>query len=182
MAASYPRGGFTSVTRGKRGPVCTVSLVLKAVWLKRTIQISVIIILMMTLIILHMAVLRVNGTVSFVCQHLAGCHTSAEYNLNCAINISPLHSPPGICLPNCLKKPPSLLKAQGQIQKTCHLDWGQQALRVTAAKSEQISGSRKRCKRRKGTTTHIHSISSHTSMHNLQAGCRRLRQYVESTL
>lgn len=111
LAASYPRGGYTSVTRGKRVPVCTVSLALKAVWLKRTIEISAIIILMMTMIILHMAALRVNGTVSFVCQHLAGCHTSAEYHLNCAINISPLHSPQGSCLPKCLKKPPSLLKA-----------------------------------------------------------------------
>lgn len=65
---------------------------------------------MMTMIILHMAALRVNGMGSFVCQHLAGCHTSAEYNLNCAINTSPLRSPQGICLLKCLKKLRSLLK------------------------------------------------------------------------
>lgn len=66
------------------------------------------------MIILHMAALRVNGTVSFVCQHLSGCHTSAEYNLICAINMSLLHSPQGICLLKCLTKLPSLLKAWRQ--------------------------------------------------------------------
>lgn len=75
---------------------------------------SVAIILMMTMIILHMAALRVNGTVSFACQHLAGCHTAAEYNLNCAINISPLRSPQGICLLKRLKKLLSPLKAWRQ--------------------------------------------------------------------
>lgn len=167
VAASYPRGGCTSVTMSKRALVCTFCSVLRVVWLKTTTQISVIIILMMTMIILHMAALRVNDTVSFVCQHLAGCLTSAEYNLNCAMNISPFHSPQGACLPKCLKKLPSPWRPRGKLQKTCHLDWGQQQLRVTAAEPEQISGSWNRCKGRKGATTHTHSISSCTSRQNL---------------
>lgn len=69
---------------------------------------------MMTMIILHMAALRVNGTVSFVCQHLAVCHTSAEYNLNCTINISPLHSPQGMSpkMPKETPLPPEGLEAK----------------------------------------------------------------------
>lgn len=87
---------------------------------------------MMTVIILHMAAVRVNAKVSFVCQHLAGCHTSAEGNLNGTINMSPLHSPQGICLPKCLRKFLSLLKAWRQNSENMPPRLGKYKLRVTA--------------------------------------------------
>lgn len=88
---------------------------------------------MMTVIILHMAVLRVSAKVSFVCQHLAGCHTSAEENLNgTTTNMSPLHSPQGICLPKCLRKFLSHLKAWRQNSENMPPRLGKHKLRVTA--------------------------------------------------
>lgn len=87
---------------------------------------------MMTVIILHMAALRVSAMVSFVCQHLAGCHTSAEDNLNGTINMSPLHSPKGSCLPKCLRKFLSLLKARRQNSEDMPPRLRKHKLRVTA--------------------------------------------------
>lgn len=117
----------------------------------------------MTIIILHRGALRVTSMGSFLCQQLAGCHTSAESILNGAINNGALQSPQDGCLPKCLKKLFSWPRARGKIPKTCHLDWRQQKLRVTAVELEQISDSWNRNKGSKGTITHIHSISGCTS-------------------
>lgn len=95
----------------------------------------------MTMIILHMVAFRVNGTVSFVCQHLAGCHTSAEYNLNCTINISTFAFSPRHLSPKKPKKLPSPLRAWRQNSENMPPRLGKQKLRVTASWAWQISGS-----------------------------------------